>query len=331
MGWPVQIAALGYYLPERIVTSEELERMLSLKPGWIVRATGVRERRYASKQETSIRMAANAARQALERAGRTINDVDLIVGASAAIAQILPCGAALLQRELGGEDGKSACFDVNATCLSFGAALHLVAPLLTAGAYRCALIFSSENRVHSLNPDEPESAALIGDAAAAAIVTRTPEGENSRLHHARFTTMSSGADFTRILGGGTLHHPNDPETTREMNYFHMNGPAVYRMAAKAYPPFLDQFFAEVGWERERLDAVVPHQASGHAVTQIAARIGFSPEQVVVNLAERGNCVAASMPLALAEAVEAGRIRRDNRILLTGTGAGLTLGALALTF
>lgn len=327
--WPVQITALGHYLPERIVTSTELETALNLKPGWIERVTGVRERRYAGRHETSTGMAVQAARTVLERAGLTIEDVDLVIGASAAIAQMIPCGAALLLRELGGEGG-AFCMDVNATCLSFVTALHTSAPLLASGAYRRALIFSSENRVHSLNPDEPESASLIGDAAVAALVERAQDGVPSRLHHARFATFPTGAEYTRILGGGTLHHPNDPETTREMNYFHMDGPAVYRLATKVMPPFMDRFFAELGWDRGEV-TVVPHQASGHAVTHLANRLGFRPEQMVVNLATRGNCVAASMPLALSEAVEAGRIVRGDRVLLTGTGAGLTLGALALTY
>jgi 3-oxoacyl-[acyl-carrier-protein] synthase III len=329
-GWPLRVTALGHYLPERVVTSAELEVALNLKPGWIERVTGVRERRYAGRHETSTGMAARAARVALERAGLTVGDVDLIIGASAALAQMIPCGAALLARELGGSEGQAFCMDVNATCLSFLTALHVAAPLLATGAYRRALIFSSENRVHSLNPDEPESAALMGDAAVAAVVERAPDGDPARLCHARFATHTVGADYTRILGGGTLHHPNDPETAREMNYFHMNGPAVYRLAAKVFPPFLDRFFEEVGWDREAV-TVVPHQASGHAVTHLAARVGFRPEQVITNLATRGNCVAASVPLALSEAVESGRIRRGDRVLLTGTGAGLTLGAVALTF
>jgi 3-oxoacyl-[acyl-carrier-protein] synthase-3 len=331
VGWAVQIAALGYYLPERIVTNAELEESLQLKSGWIARVTGVEERRYASPDETSLFMAKQAAERALASAGLTLADIDLIVGASAAIPQMIPCSAALLQRELGGQDGASFCFDINATCLSFLVALHTIAPLLSTGVYRRALIFSSENRSYSLNPDEPESATLIGDAAVAVIVTATPAAQSSCLHHARFATFGSGANFTQLRGGGTRHHPNDPTTLPEMNYFQMNGPAVYRMAATVLPPFLDNFLTAVGWERAELEAVIPHQASGHGVRYIAARCGFSPEQVIFNLPKRGNCVAASLPLALAEAVESRRIRRGNRLLLTGTGAGLTIGAIALTW
>ena len=327
---PVRIAGLGSYLPERCVTNDELEARLGIPADWIGRASGVYERRYAT-HETSAGMAASAALEALAMADLTPGDLDAIIGASAAPQQAIPCTAALVQRELGAPEGASACFDVNATCLSFIVALHTVAHLVAAGVYHRVLIFSSEIGSRGLNPDERESYVLFGDAAAAAVVTRSPSGESSALHYARFETHSSGADSTRILGGGTLHHPNDPTTTPEMNLFSMQGRAVFKQAGQLVVPFLDRFLEELGWTRSDFDAVVPHQASGQAVRLLMSRLGFTESQVVHNLAERGNCIAASIPLALAEAVTSGRIRRSDRVLLAGTGAGLSLGALALTF
>lgn len=327
---PVTIAGLGSYLPERIVASGELETTLGLEPGWIERTTGVCERRYAAG-ETAVSMAAVAARRALEAAGRDVRAVDLIVGASSAPQQAIPCTAALVQRALGAPDGGSACFDVNATCVSFLVALHNAAHLVAAGAYRCALVFSSEICTHSRNPAEPESAALFGDGAAAAVLTRAEPGEAGAIHGAKFVTYGSGADLTRILGGGTLHHPNDPATTAEMNYFHMHGPGVLRLAARTLGPFLEGFFAQLGWERSAVDLLVPHQASRNGLGLLTSRLGFAPKQVYGNLATRGNCVAASIPLALAEAADEGRLRRGDRVVLLGTGAGVTLGAVGLTY
>lgn len=327
---PVRIAGLGSYLPERTVTSAELTERLGVAPGLIERATGVVERRYASG-ETSAGMGAAAARMALEHAGLAVDQLDAIIGASTAPQQVVPCTAALLQRELGAPEGRSVCFDINATCMSFMLALHTAAQFIAAGVYRRVLIVSSEIVSPSLNPNEWESAALFGDAAAAAVLTSAAPGQDSAICQARFATYSSGAELTQCVGGGTLHHPNDPNTTREMNMFAMQGPAIFRHALRTMRPFADEFFAELGWSREDVDAVVPHQASRHAVEQLSDRLGFRPEQVWSNLRLRGNCVAASIPLALAEAVHAGRIRRGDRVLLIGTGAGLTLGALALVF
>ena len=327
---PVRIAGLGHYLPERIVTSSELEEKYNLAPGWIETVAGVRQRRYADR-ETTASMAAAAARQALDAAGLQAKDLDAIIGACTGPQQAIPCTAALVQAELGAPEGASACFDVNATCLSFLFALHNAALLIANGAYQRVLIFSSEIASISLNPDEPESAVLFGDGAAAAVLTRSPARDSAALWHTRFATYSGGADLTRILGGGTLHHPNHPATTRQMNQFHMDGPAVFKKAARLVTPFLDQFFTELGWQRSDLQAIVPHQASGHAVRLVAARMGFAEERVFSNIALRGNCVAASIPLALSEAAQANFIQRGQRLLLLGSGAGLTLGAMALTY
>ena len=327
---PVMIAGLGTYLPDHIMTSAELEDTWSLEPGWIMRVAGIRERRYAS-HETVTRMAAAAGRRALAAAGMSESDLDLIIAASSAPQQTIPCTAAFIQRELGAPDGASTCFDVNATCLSFLLAMQSAAHMLAAGSYRAALVVSSEIGGRSRNPTEPASACLFGDAAAAAVLVRAPEGSASRVVWGQFATYSSGADLTVIPGGGSLHHPNDPATTPDMNVFHMDGVGVFRRAAKVLGPFVDSFLAKAGWTHEDVDVVVPHQASRHGVELVSTRLGFRADQVVSNLIERGNCVAASIPLALAESVDSGRIRRGQRVMLLGTGAGMTLGAIGLVF
>lgn len=328
----VKIAGLGAYLPERCVANDELESRLGLKSGWIGRRTGVHERRYVGG-ETASEMAAAAGTAALAAAGRSVGDLDAIIGASSGPEQLIPCTAALVQRRIGAPEGKSACFDVNATCLGFLLALQTASHLIAGGVYRTVLIFSAERAsAHSLNPNEPESYVLFGDAAAAAVVTRAEPNETGRIHLARLETHSSGIERACFPGAGSRHHPNDPATTREMNCFHMDGPGIFRQASRLIGPFFDAFFADLGWDRAAdVDLVVPHQASRHALDVLTARLGFRQDQIFENLATRGNCIAASIPLALTEAVAAGRVRRGDRVLLAGTGAGLTLGALALTF
>lgn len=326
--YPLYIAGLGKYLPQRRVHNAELEGQLGLPEGWIAKRTGVLERRYVD-HETSVSMAVAAAKIAIEMAALELKDIDCIIGASAAPQQALPCTAALVQRALGAPDGGSMCFDLNATCLSFLLALQQAALLLEMGPYQHILIFSSEIVSVSLNPREPESYTLFGDGAAAVVVSKGTGA--ARLEGAAFQTFSSGADFTRVLGGGTLHHPNDPTTTFDMNSFEMDGPAIFKQATRLMNPMLERLFTQIGWSREQIDAVIPHQASKHAMEQLTRRLGFLESQVFVNLERRGNCVAASIPLALVEAVEAGRLERGGRALLIGTAAGLTLGAVAITF
>jgi 3-oxoacyl-[acyl-carrier-protein] synthase III len=322
----VRIAGLGAYLPERVVTNAELETKMSLPSGWIAKRTGVLERRYATN-ETTVSQAVAASKIALERSGIRLEQIDAIIAANLA-QQTIPCTAALVQQALGAPDGSSACWDVNATCLSFMMALHSAALLIAAGQYQNILIFSSEIASPSLNPLEPESASLFGDAAAAVVLTAS---KDSSLIGAKFQTFSSGSHLTELLGGGTLHRPQFTHEHPERNLFHMDGPAIFKHAARTFPPFLEAFLQSIGWDITSVDALVPHQASGHGVQRISGRLGFTLEQVVFNLPLRGNCIAASIPLAMTEAFEAGRIKRGDRILLAGTAAGLTLGAVALTF
>ena len=327
---PVKIAGLGYYIPERRVTNAYFEHTYGFSARWISQVTGVYERRYVT-DETTVQMGVNASRMALQAAHLAVDDLDAIICASAAPQQMIPCTAALLQRDLGAPEGRSACVDINATCLSFLFALQMVSHMVAAGVYHTVLICSSEIPSTSLDLSEPESATLFGDAAAAAIITRTPAAETSAIWHSQFATYSSGAEFTQLSGGGTLHHPNHSATTPDMNLFHMQGPALFRQGLPLIGPFLDTFFAHLPYERSDMEAVVPHQASRHAIEVLNRRLGFQSSQIINTLACYGNCVAASIPLTLAEAVHAGRIKRGDRVALLGTGAGLTLGALALTF
>jgi 3-oxoacyl-[acyl-carrier-protein] synthase III len=322
------LAGFGIYLPERRVPSGELDLLFGTRDGWVERATGVRERRWV-RHETTEQMAACAARRALIAADVDPDDVGLVIAASASPRQLIPCTAVFVQRELGLRDGGSACFDVGATCLSWLVALDLAAQLVDAGRHRAILVVTSETASGSLNPREPESAGLFGDAAVAAVVT--PSRGASAIGGARLETHSSGADLAEFTGAGTRHHPNDPTTRAEMNMFHMQGKALVKMARRIVPPFLDRYFADTGASRSDYGTVVPHQASRLGVEALTANFGFTPAQVVNNLATRGNCIAASIPLAFAEAVEAGRIARGDRVLVVGSGAGVTLGAMELVY
>ncbi|MBK7876926.1 MAG: ketoacyl-ACP synthase III [Planctomycetes bacterium] len=326
----VTILGTGGFVPERRVTNDALERTWGLESGWIERATGVRERRRG-EHDTTLSMGLAAASRALEAASTALEELDLIVAASTAPHQAVPCTAALLQRGLGAPDGRSACFDVNSTCLSWLNALQVAAHLVDAGAYRRALVVSSEVTRHSIDPSEPESAVLLGDAAAAAVIARAETGSASRILATRFATHASGAELTYCLGGGTSHHPNDAGTTRAMNLFHMNGAGVYRMASRLLGPFLDDVLERSGWRRADVDHVVPHQASGRGVDLLTRTLGFRPDQVVRNVETRGNCASAALPLAFAESMAEGRFARGDRVLLIGTGAGLTLGAVTLVY
>ncbi|KPL80364.1 3-oxoacyl-ACP synthase III family protein [Herpetosiphon geysericola] len=328
MQFPLRIAGIGAYVPATIVTTSELAERFGVDPSIIERTTGITERRYAV-EETALTMAVQASQQALADAKYELDSIDLIVVAAAGMHQYIPCTAALLQKALQAPAGRSACFDLNATCLSFLFGLQLLAPLIASGVYQRVLLVSTERASVALNPNEWQSTALFGDAAAAVILERG-DGSSS-LERSQFTTWSNGSDLIQIRGGGSNQHPNAATTTPDMNWFSMQGPLAFRFVFRELQEFVKQFLLDLGWQNHEVDALIPHQANRHAIEQVQVRLGFTADQVISNFAKRGNCVAASIPLALAEAVAEGRIQRGNRLVLLGSGAGITLGVVALIY
>jgi 3-oxoacyl-[acyl-carrier-protein] synthase-3 len=326
---PLKIMGLGRYLPERVVPSSEVEALCGLPAGWIERRSGVQERRWVTG-ETASSMGAAAAREAVADAGLALSDIDLILNASGTPEQAIPDGGPLIQRQLGLGASGLPCLSVHATCLSFLAALDLSASLLAAGRYRRILIVSAEIGSVGINPGEPESASLMGDAAAAVVVGRTPPGEEACLRAARLETYGDGADLTAIRGGGTRVHPNHPATRPEDNLFHMDGPQVLRLALRYSGPFLERLRPGLSTGLGSLRLVVPHQPSKMGLKAMEM-FGWPAGQIVRTLEHLGNCVAASIPCTLYEAVRGGRLQRGDEVLLVGTGAGLSIGGVILTF
>jgi 3-oxoacyl-[acyl-carrier-protein] synthase III len=223
--FPLKIQGVGRYLPQRIVFNSELEKLHNLPRGWIERHNGVCERRWADrKTETNAFMGARAAEEALCQANFSIRDIDLILNASGTFQQPIPDTAPLIQYELGRDAYGIPCMSVNATCLSFLVALDTASSLLASGRYQRILIVTSDISSGNLNPHEPETATLLGDAAAAVVVTLPPEKEPKGILSARLETYSEGAHFTEVAAGGTYISAFDHEAQEDKNhYFSMQG------------------------------------------------------------------------------------------------------------
>jgi 3-oxoacyl-[acyl-carrier-protein] synthase-3 len=327
---PLKILGLGRYLPRRVVPSAELEQRCGLEPGWVEAKQGIRQRHWASGEETASMMGAAAAREAAARAGLEPGEVDLLLNASGTPEQTIPDGGPLIQRQLGLGSSGLPCLSVHATCLSFLVALDISASLLAAGRHRRILIVTSDVASVGLDFGKPEICTLFGDGAAAAVVGRTPEGEASCVQAARLESYGEGAELTQIVGGGTRRHPNRPDASPEENLFQMEGRSVYKMAFKHGPAFLEKLFAGIDGGPQGVDLVVPHQASKLAL-DAHRRMGFPEDKLVRTIGHLGNCVGASIPLTLYEAVDQGRLQRGDRLLLVGTGAGLNLGGMVLIY
>ena len=326
---PIRIIGLGRYLPVRIVSSSELETLYALPPGWIERRNGVRERRRITTESSSF-MAAEAAREALQEAGLQPGQLDLIINASGTAEQAIPDTGALIQRQLGLGTSGIPCMSVHTTCLSFITALEVAAHYLSTGRYRTILITSSDISSCGTNPKEPESATLMGDAAAAVVVTRPGEGERSVIHHAHFKTWGEGAQFTTIQGGGSARHPSKPGHNPDDDLFHMDGSAILRMVRGIDETFLEQLTPGLSKSLLDIDIVVPHQASKVGLHMLR-RYGWPEDKIVQTLDKLGNCVAASIPATLYQAVQDGTLQRGHKLLIIGTGAGLSIGGLIMTW
>jgi 3-oxoacyl-[acyl-carrier-protein] synthase-3 len=318
-GLQVKIASAAFYAPPRVETAAELGPRIGKSEDWIVTRTGVRERRI-SEEPVEV-LGARAARAALQSGP----EPDLIINASTTPRQLLPDTSVFIQEQLGFEGIPS--FSVHATCLSFLVALHNASALVAAGAYRRVLVVSAERPSPNRNLAEPESAALVGDGAAAAVLEPTPKDEASELIGWRMTTWPKGAELTEVRGYGQRCDPSDPTTRPEDQMFSMDGPGVFKMARRRVVGLIQDLLASHGLGVDDVDWVVPHQASGPGLA-LLPRLGFAAERIVNIVGEYGNCVAASIPMALAHLAANGRVRRGDRVLLVGTGAGLSVaGAL----
>ncbi len=327
----IEILGAGRHEPGRLVHSSAYDARYAKDAGWTERATGVRERRFVAAGETASGMAESAARIALERAGLQASDLCAVIGACGVMEQPIPGTSVLVHRRLGlGATGVPA-FDVNATCLSFLCALQIVALHIAAGLWSRVLIFSSDVASAALADDDSTTAPLFGDGAAAFVIGKASPASKSKLHAWKHATYSESAESSWLGAGGSRLPARDLDALLAESVFKMDGARAYRTAAAHITPFLASLMDDAGMSLDAINLVAPHQASGHALTLMKQRLGLDDGRVMEILPEAGNQVAASMPSALACAIERGRLHRGDNVLLIGTGAGVSLGGAVLTY
>lgn len=323
-----RILGTGHAIPKTAVSSVELDEHLRLSAGTVQQTSGVTVRYVATTAETAAVLAASAAKKALSAAGLCLDDIDCLVSASGTMDQAMPSNAALIHHQLGLTRPIPA-FDINASCLGFLMALDTLSWALNGGQYRRILVVASDIASCGLDWQELTTAAIFGDGAAAAVISS--EGP-SRLLASSFQTYSEGAHFCEIPAGGSRFHPTRTELDfGPLAQFRMDGKGVFRLAAKHMPPFVEALLQKAGISAAEIDWIVPHQASHLAISHIRERLGFASERVINIFADYGNQVAASLPTALDIAVRDGRILRGHKVLMLGTGAGLSIGGLVLEF
>ncbi|MGC2854220.1 beta-ketoacyl-ACP synthase III [Novispirillum sp. DQ9] len=313
------IAGTGACLPERVVTNEEMARLVDTTDEWIVERTGIRQRYIAGDGEKTSDLALGAARKALAAAGIDGADVDLIVLATATPDQTFPATAAVVQRGLGCFGAPA--FDIQAVCSGFVYALTTADNFIKAGQARTALVIGAETFSRILDWEDRTTCVLFGDGAGA-VVLKAEEGQG--------TTADRGILTTHLHADGRqsdlLYVDGGPSSTRTTGLLRMHGREVFRHAVVNLAAVVEEALAATGLTSADIDWLVPHQANKRILDGTAKKLGVSPDKVVVTVDRHANTSAASIPLALAEAVADGRIRPGQLVLLEAMGGGFTWGA-----
>jgi 3-oxoacyl-[acyl-carrier-protein] synthase-3 len=316
------ITGWGYYVPERVLTNRDLERLVGTTDEWIVERTGIRERRIVADGETTSIMAAHAARRALERAGLTGRDLDTIIVGTTTPDFLLPTAAALVQDELGADH--AGIFDIGAACAGFIYGLAVARGLIAAGTARRVLVIGAETISRYVDWTDRSTCVLFGDGAGAVIVeaSTTSQGITSTVLHGDGSKRSQ----LTVLGGGSKHPPTAATVRDGLHYIRMQGNEVFKLAVPSMATAVEEALGLAGLGCEDIDLLVPHQANLRIIDAVGKKLRLDRSKVFVNIEKYGNTSAASIPIALCEAVDEGRVRQGDHLVFAAFGGGMTWGA-----
>jgi 3-oxoacyl-[acyl-carrier-protein] synthase-3 len=315
------VTGWGKATPERVLTNHDLETMVDTSDEWIVSRTGIRQRHVVGQQDSTTSLAAGAARAALAKAGRTPNEIDLIVVGTATPDDFLVSQACLVQAELGGSGG---AFDVGAACAGFVTALSVGSQFVTTGVYRRALVIGVDTLTRYVDYTDRSTCVLFGDGAGAVVIEATDEPRG--LLSTVLGADGAGHKHLYVPGWGGLV-PESAELFPEYRpYLQMNGKEVFRFAVQVMGDAAVEAVSKVGLTFGDIDLLIPHQANLRIIDAAARRLELPREKVWVNIDRYGNTSAASVPIALAEAADSGRLKDGMNLVLVAFGAGLAWAA-----
>lgn len=319
------ILGSGSHAPARIVTNAELSQQVDTSDEWIFTRTGIRERRLASPEESTSRMAAAAARAALADARIEPSQIDLLVVATMTPDLPMPATACLVQTELG-LSSDTACFDINAACTGFVYALDTAWAMLASGRYRHALVIGAEKVSSVIDWSDRTTCVLFGDGAGAVVLGPAPAGSEARLIGSKLGAIPGTSSALITPGGGSA--PLAPDSPRHLT---MKGKEVFKLAVRAMDDVARDILVAHNIAPSQIACIIPHQANRRIIEAIAEYLELPIDRFFINLDRYGNTSAASIPLALDEARRAGRIKHGDIVLLVAFGAGLTYGATLVRF
>lgn len=318
-----KISALGTYVPPRVLTNADLEKMVDTTDQWIVERTGIHERHLVEEGNGTSSMAAEAARRCLAERGIEPTDVEVIIVATVTPDMFFPSTACLVQEKIGAKGAWG--FDLSAACSGFVYALQVGSKLVESGAHSKVLVIGADTMSSIMNYTDRTTCILFGDGAGAVLLEPAEEGEIGMIdyHH---EIDGSGGTSLYMPGGGSLHPSSHETIDKKMHYVHQDGQAVYKFAVRKMSEATESLLAKNGLKGSDLGCFIPHQANKRIILSTAERLGLSPEHVVINIDRFGNTTAATIPLAMNTAREEGRLKKKDLVLIASVGAGFTVGA-----
>ncbi|MDK0564103.1 ketoacyl-ACP synthase III [Clostridium perfringens] len=315
-----KMIGFGLYTPKNLVENERLQEFLETSDEWIRTRTGI-ERRYISLDENTSDLAVEASKKALSQAGLSAEDIDLIILATVTPDNFTPSTACVVQDKLGAKNAWA--FDINAACTGFIYALKLGKSLIRSGEAKNALIIGAETLSKALNWEDRGSCVLFGDGAGATVLTSTEEDCGIKCVNVK-SDGSKGDSL--VIQGLPLNSPFKDRKEVSENYINMNGREIFKFATKVMEESIVDILEKENIKIEEIDAIIPHQANLRIIDYVGKRLGIPREKFVTNLQNYGNTSGASIPIALCEAIDDGKVKRGDNIIMVGFGGGLTWGA-----
>src|SRR5690242_11255481 len=324
-GRTCSISGVGSYVPARILTNADLEKMVNTSDEWITTRTGIKERHIAAKDEFTSDLATQAGLRAMQRAGVTAEQIDLIIVATITPDMPFPSTAALVQRKLGAY--RAAAFDLEAACSGFIYGLEVAQQFIMSRTYDTVLVIGAEKLSSIVDWEDRNTCVLFGDGAGAAVLQNRPNA-----HGLLTAVMGSDGEKSDLLfmpGGGSQCPATAQSVSARMHYLRMEGKETFKSAVQAMQTAAEEAMRRCEIDITKIKCVIPHQANRRIIDAVGERLGARPEQLFVNVHRYGNTSAASVAIALDEAVSSGRVQHGDLILLVVFGAGLTWGAAVI--
>jgi len=321
---PLKIAGIGYSVPKTVITNEDLTKLYDTSDEWIYTRTGIKERRVVSGNETAIDLGFDAAKKAIEKSGIGVNDIDCIISAASAPPQLYPTLSCTLQAKLG-INSKIPAFDLTAACTGLIYALQVARGMIGTGIYKTILIVAADNNSKITDWKDRGTSILFGDGAGAMIVTASDDGVDDILS----INISADGSIGQMIQTNMpsqccpLVRAADEVGTGKIL---MDGKEVYKFAVTTVPKYVEECIEKSGMTSGEIDYLIPHQANQRIIEAIQHRLKYSDDKVISNIKYYGNTSAASIPIALVEGVEQGKIKLGSTAILCGFGAGMTWGA-----